>query len=432
MRRVSRRRLLGLIAASAAAGPLAAFRTGEAAPLLPPQGAMRRNPASTFEWRGVGERLRRRHPNLARHFAFEYYPWYHTDPWRHWDQWERRPPGDIAATSYPALGPYSSIDPRTVERHARWIVESGVGTVNLSWWGRGSFEDRAVPLVMDVMHDHGLKVAFHLEPYTENRAYSYAEDILYLIEEYGVKRRWDAMLLLEDASGDEGPVFKSFATILPFEVTDCKGRTTRVPLWAPVATWREETDLVRETLRHDFDHVRLLADSSDLGRVRESGFDGIALYDNYVRPDTWPALARACRDFGLLFSFNVNAGFDGIEPRTIDPEGCYVPPAFEPPAAVDWRSLRGRDRAQQAAKTRIAESARTTVGLQADDRLPNYQRGAFIVYINSFNEWHEGTSFEPMKDYRALNDAERAVYHNPLDGDYRLQSLRETLRPLVG
>jgi hypothetical protein len=431
MRRWTRRQLLGLMAASAAAGPLAALRASEAA-VPPPQGTLRRNPTPAFDWHAAAQRLRRRHATLARHFAFEYYPWYDTNPWRHWDQWERRPPADIAATSFPELGPYSSVDARTVERHARWIAESGVGTVNISWWGRGSFEDRAVPLVMDVMADHGLKVAFHLEPYVDNRAYSYAEDVLYLIEEYGAKRRWDAMLLLEDADGSEGPVFKSFATILPFEVTDCKGRTSRVPLWAPASAWREETDLIRETLRREFDHVRLLADSSDLTRVRDSGFDGIALYDNYVRPETWTALARACRDFNLLFSFNINAGFDGIEPRTIDPDGCYAPLPFEPPARVDWRSLRGRDRAKQAAQGRIADSAATTVGLQIDQHLPNFRDGVFLVYINSFNEWHEGTAFEPMKDYRALGSADRELYHNPLDGDYRLQTLRETLRPLVG
>ncbi len=79
------------------------------------------------------------------------------------------------------------------------------------------------------------------------------------------------MLVLADADGREGPVFKSFATILPFEVTDCKGRTSQVPLWAPVSTWREQTDTVREALRRDFDRVLLLADSSDLDRVARLG-----------------------------------------------------------------------------------------------------------------------------------------------------------------
>ncbi len=424
---LSRRRLLGLLAASAAMAPMSAA----AGVLLPPQGLLRRNPA-TFDWPAAGRLLRRRYPDLARHFAFEYYPWYGSDPWRHWDQWERQPPLDIAATSMPLLGPYNSLDARVLERHARWIADTGVGAINVSWWGRGSYEDQAVPLLMDVMGAHGLKVAFHLEPYTNTRARSYADDVLYLVREYGEKRRWDSMLVLADADGREGPVFKSFATILPFEVTDCKGRTSQVPLWAPVSTWREQTDLVRETLRADFDRVLLLADSSDLDRVRASGFDGMALYDAYVRPPTWPALARACTDFDLAFSFNINTGFDGIEPRTFEPEGCYSPLPFEPPASVDWASLRGRERARQTALGRIAESAETTVRLQIDPTLASYGAGMFLVYINSFNEWHEGSAFEPMKDYRALTAAERATYHNPLDGDYRLAALTRLLRPVLG
>ena len=427
MPEISRRRLLGLLAASAAATPLSAL----AETLLPPQGKLRRNPTVRFDWVAAGRLLRRRHPKLAQHFAFEYYPWYGTEPWRHWDQWDRRPPADMAATSVPLLGPYSSLDRSVLERHARWIADTGVGAINVSWWGRGGYEDQAVPLLMDVMRDHGLKVAFHLEPYRHTRAQAYADDVLYLVREYGEKRRWDAMLILEDADGREGPVFKSFATILPFEVTDCKGRTTQVPLWAPVSTWRQQTDTVRDTLRRDFDRVLLLADSSDLNRVRASGFDGVALYDNFVRPATWPALARVCTDFDLVFSFNINAGFDRIEPRTFDPDGCYSPLPFEPPANVDWRTLRGRDRARQTALARIAESSQTTVGLQIDPALSNFGDGVFLVYVNSFNEWHEGTAFEPMKDYRALTQPERDTYHNQLDGDYRLKALTETLRPVL-
>ena len=424
---LSRRRLLGLLAGSLAAAP-----AGALAGVWVPQGRLKPAPQARFDWAAAGRLLRRRHPGLAGHLIFEYYPWYGVDPWRHWDQWDRTPPADIAATSLPRLGPYSSLDLRVLERHARWIAEAGAGAVNVSWWGPGSFEDRAVPALMDVMHDHGLKVTFHLEPYTNSRVRAYARDILYLVREYGDRRGWDALLIVEGADGRQGPVFKSFATILPFEVTDCKGRTRQVPLWAPVPVWREQTDLVRETLRGQFDRVLLLADSSDLERVRASGFDGAALYDNYVRPSTWPGLARACTAYDLLFSFNINAGFDGIEPRTIDPDSCYSPLPFEPPSPVDWRSIRGRERAQEAALARIAESAETTVGLQVSPALSNFRDGEFLVYINSFNEWHEGTAFEPMQDFRAMTPAERALYHNPLDGRYRLDALRDVLKPLVG
>ena len=64
-----------------------------------------------------------------------------------------------------------------LEQHARWIAESGAGAINVSWWGRGDYEDRMVPLLMDVMRDHGLKVTFHLEPYASDRVDSSASDI---------------------------------------------------------------------------------------------------------------------------------------------------------------------------------------------------------------------------------------------------------------
>ena len=45
-----------------------------------------------------------------------------------------------------------------------------------------------MPLLMDVMRDHGLKVTFHLEPYGDNRIDSFASDIRYLVTESGDKR----------------------------------------------------------------------------------------------------------------------------------------------------------------------------------------------------------------------------------------------------
>ena len=84
-----------------------------------------------------------------------------------------------------------------LEQHARWIVESGAGAIDVSWWGRGGFEDQLVPRLMDVMRDYGLKVTFHLEPYNNARTDRYASDILYLLTEYGDKRHWDCLLVLE-------------------------------------------------------------------------------------------------------------------------------------------------------------------------------------------------------------------------------------------
>ena len=72
------------------------------------------------------------------------------------------------------------------------------------------------------------------------------------------------------------------------------------------------------------------------------------------------------------------------------------------------------------------------MGLQTSAALSNAKRGFFLVYINSFNEWHEGHQFEPMKDRADLSNQERALgYHNPDNGRYRLDTLRDLVREVV-
>ena len=63
--------------------------------------------------------------------------------------------------------------------------------------------------------------------------------------------------------------------------------------------------------------MTLLADSLDIARTARSGFDGIAIYDNFVRPDTWRLHAQDCTAADLVFSFNINPGFDGIAERVV-------------------------------------------------------------------------------------------------------------------
>ena len=84
--------------------------------------------------------------------------------------------------------------------------------------------------------------------------------------------------------------------------------------------------------------------------------------------------------------------------------------------------------AARLAETRIEETLQTNLMLQTHPFLGNVDRGFFLVHITSFNEWHEGHQFEPMKDEAPLTSAERAVgYHNPADGAYRLRKLTDLL-----
>ena len=188
--------------------------------------------------------------------------------------------------------------------------------------------------------------------------------------------RRNAFLLLDDASGRSGPVFKSFRTIVPETVQDCRGNTHLVPDYVPDSTWRSHTDRLHTMLRTDFDRVTLLADVSDIGRMQAAGFDGMAIYDNFVLPHTWRRLAEDNTSRDLLFSFNVNPGFDSVpapppppnpEPNPDpNPDPCYSPPPTEPGSSADWLTEAYRERLAERSRNRIAESFRTTLALQTD------------------------------------------------------------------
>jgi hypothetical protein len=377
--------------------------------------------------------LAARFPDLGRHFAFEYYPWYGGPPhYAHWRDAGRRPPHDLATRYLPRLGPYDSRSRRVLEQHARWIRDSGLGAIALSWWGRGSAEDRAVHDVMDVFRDHDLKVTFGLEPYAGDRGARFADDVLFLLREYGEKRRFDALLLPRDEDGRAGPVLKGFRTIVPDAEADCRGREARVGDHTPDDVWRTQLDRVRDALRGSFDRVTLLADSVHFARTPASGFDGIGLYDNYIGPEHYPTIAQAATDAGLLFALNVNPGYDQVEPRDVPAEDeCYRPRPLAPAGSYDWTRADERDHAAASSAQRIRDSFAATVAVQSDPRFTNRRRGFFFVYVNSFNEWHEGHAFEPMKDAADLTADERlSSYRNPTRGGYRLEVLTELMADL--
>jgi len=107
-------------------------------------------------------------PDPSYKVAAFYYPWYGNPnkdgQWFHWTQNSHFPPDDIASDYYPALGAYSSNDPAVVDQHMAWLRQAGIGVIITSWWGQGSREDQAVPLLLQMAERYGIKVAFHIEP----------------------------------------------------------------------------------------------------------------------------------------------------------------------------------------------------------------------------------------------------------------------------
>jgi hypothetical protein len=202
-----------------------------------------------------------------------------------------------------------------------------------------------------------------------------------------------------------------------------------VPDYADDGVWRRQIETVRTVLRGEVDPI-VLSDSLEVDRTSAGGFDGTAIYDPHIHPDSWPSVAAGFSSAQLLFSFTTNAGFDHYTDRP--PFGdCFSPSGFEPPIDATGWDTAAREAALAASHDRVLDSLRTTLTVQLNPALTNAKRGFFLTYINSFNEWHEGTAFEPAVNLADLPPAQRAIgYHNPDNGQWRLQLLQDTLGEL--
>jgi hypothetical protein len=219
--------------------------------------------------------------------AIFYYPWYGTPAqdggWQHWNQNSHRPPGDVYSRFYPALGPYSSSNRAVVDQQMAQIASAGVDEVVVSWWGRGSAEDKRLPLVLATARAHGLLVGLHLEPYPDRSPASVTADLAYA-----------ASLGIRD--------------VYVYHPRDFAAAD-----WAALRAGLPQT-------------LRVLAGSELVGFAAAGRFDGIYTYDFMTFHGG--KLARLCsqaRALKLVCAPSVGPGYDGRR-------------AGEPPARRDRRN----------------------------------------------------------------------------------------------
>jgi hypothetical protein len=116
--------------------------------------------------------------------AIFFYPWYsnlrHDGGWAHWEQANHTPPADIASVFYPARGPYSSGDSRTLRAQMHDLSVAAVDEVVSSWWGRGSLEASRLAAVARAARGYRIEVAVQLEPYAGRTLASIGDDLAYL------------------------------------------------------------------------------------------------------------------------------------------------------------------------------------------------------------------------------------------------------------
>jgi glycoprotein endo-alpha-1,2-mannosidase len=297
-------------------------------------------------------------PEPSYRVAAFYYPWYRTPGvdghWDHWGEGQFRPPLDIASDYYPALGAYSIADPAVLAQHFAWLHQAGVGVIISSWWGQGSSEDQAVALMLDIAERYGIKVAFHIEPYSGRTADRLVSDIQYLYSHYGSHPAF----YRSNASSRWSQDARSKGLFFVWAIRTPDTNSAEVP----ATYWQTALD----TIHNQPDGGLVIANTTEGDWVDGGHFDGLYNY------------ATLHLDEGNDFSWATN----------LPPEAWYVPsviPGFSA-RRIRYPAEDFTPRENGATYTRQWEAALGT-GVEPA-----------LVTITSFNEWHEGTQIEPAAE----------------------------------
>jgi hypothetical protein len=126
-----------------------------------------------------------------------YYGWYgNPDVSKRWVHWKNV---DVAkkhideSTNYPALGPYDTHDPKTVDIHCRQAKEAGLTGFIMTWWRQGDFHDEGMPLMLDTAKKHGLRITVYYEtvpPRGNPTVEGAMNDLLYIMNKYAAHPAW--------------------------------------------------------------------------------------------------------------------------------------------------------------------------------------------------------------------------------------------------
>ena len=278
-----------------------------------------------------------------------YYGWYATQAYSdivlHW-------PPDAPMLDTPADGPYDSLDPAVIARHAEQARAAGLTALVASWWGQGDRTDRQLPRLLDACQAQGLKVCAYVEQ--ADSVESVAKDVLYLHERYAAHPAW---LRLNDR-----PVVMFFDRLMQNLGLDGWDQARKaIEAKAPgalafIGTANDEKEIAER--RDHFDAVHIYSQHFAVAHPRM--FRGLWTRDYYrdwVRAQAGLAVTTA----------TVLPGFDDhlVEGRTgkrpiVEREGGETYGDL-------WRAASKAD--------------------------PDW------IFVVSFNEWHEGSEIEPSTQY---------------------------------
>ncbi len=279
-----------------------------------------------------------------------YYPWYGSNG-RHWGGSNPAQHEILNATHYPVAGPYDSHDRGVIDSQIEMARTHGLTGFVSSWWGQKTFEDEAMPLLLDAAEKKGCHVSVYWEtaPGKGTGQISQAiSDLVYIANHYGTRK---AFLKV-----DGKPVIFVYS---------------RVVQQVPLDSW----PAILSGARAKAADFILVADGCDDEHARV--FDAVHVYNfagalEHMKLADLPAWAgkncayavNQARDRQAIACITVIPGYDDTKIRhsgfKVDRQNGEVYRAL-------WQA--------------------------ALDANPDW------VLITSWNEWHEGTEIEPSIEF---------------------------------
>lgn len=281
---------------------------------------------------------------------------------------------DIGANFYPSLGCYSSNDTALINTHMNMIRGAGIGVLVITWWGKGSFEDGSISKYLTAAEVHGLKVAFHIEPFYSN-----------------VSELKDQLQYIHNSYREHPALYQPHGKPFYYVYDSYKLKAEE---WSTLLS-----DSGKHSIRNtelDATFIGLWVEENEHEFFRSSGFDGFYTYfasDGFVYGSTssnWKSMGDWAKEYDLIFIPCIGPG--------------YLDTRIRP-----WNDQNTKLRDGGKYYRNMFESALSS--------------NPDVIGITSFNEWHEGTQIEPSIP-KSINGYEYNDFGD-LEPDHYLKMTKE-------
>lgn len=308
-----------------------------------------------FSRQALSEDNKTANNNTSRLVLTFYYPWYGIPEGKggngrvvHWGKIDSTNKDISDSTDYPIIGAYDSYDPNVLDQHCKWAKKAGIDCFIVSWWGQDTYEDKAMPLILQACEKSGLKACIYYETAQETTDLT-AKDVIKVLEKYAAHPAYLKV--------NEKPVVFIYGRAI--------GQLG-------LSEWQKVIEVVQENYKPS---VTTIGDQ--LSGESANVFDGIHTYNTAgILKDKTPEWVDLWAKKRYPDGVNIARAADKISTITVIP-GYDDKKIRKPGLKVD----------------RFDGKLYQLQWENAISANPDW------ILITSFNEWHEGSEIEPSLQY---------------------------------